>query len=513
MQQTLLASNTSKADFSLREGSAGLFRQKWIIASVFMVVILAVAAVTWLLPNRYESRMKILVKNSRADVIVSPEQTSNMTLTGEVSEAQVNSEIELAQSRDLLEAVVKKTGLAKQYLKNGQDESPIALEKAIRQLEKDLIISPVKKANIIDISYSSYSAQQSASVLGTLAELYLERHLQVHHIPGTDEFFKSQAAESGQRLLQAEMALATFEAKNNIVSFPLQKEMGLKQVIDAETDLQATEILSHETAQRIDKIKQQVNALDDRIPTQRKSVPYQYSIERMNTMLVELGHKRTQLLTRFQPEDRLVKEIDQQIADTLAALVKVGQEQSVEQTSDVNPLRQTLELELARAQTELIAKQARRNSLSKQVVENRTKLSNLEGTELKHAELESQVKELKDNYQLFAKKRDESLITAALDKQKISNVSIAETPSAPSLPSSPNRKLNLLLGLFLAAFLGIGSGIGAEFLRDTVYTPRELEGIGKYPVLATVPYRALGSENDWDVLLPGPDKTDRGYRP
>ena len=225
-------------------------------------------------------------------------------------------------------------------------------------------------------------------------------------------------------------------------------------------------------------------------------------------MLVELRHKRTQLLTRFQPEDRLVKEVDQQIADTSTTLDKITQEQSVEQTSDVNPLRQTLELELARAQTELIAKRARQDSLSKQMRGDQAKLSNLEGASLKHAELERQVKELKDNYQLFAKKRDEALITAALDKQKISNVSIAETPSAPSLPSGPNRKLNLLLGLFLAAFLGLGSGIGSEFLRNTVYTPRELEGISRYPVLATVPYQALSSKDEWDLLLPESDEGD-----
>jgi len=139
--------------------------------------------------------MKILVKNSRADVIVSPDQTSNKTLAGEVSEAQVNSEIALIQSRDLLEAAVKKTGLAKPYLDNNQKESPATVEMALRQLEKDLTISPMKKANIIDVSYPSYSAQQSASVLQAVAELYLERHLQVHRVSGTDEFFKARAAD------------------------------------------------------------------------------------------------------------------------------------------------------------------------------------------------------------------------------------------------------------------------------------------------------------------------------
>jgi uncharacterized protein involved in exopolysaccharide biosynthesis len=488
MQQALFASNTNKADFSMREAVVGLFHQKWLIASVFMVTVLAVAVVTWLLPNRYESRMKILVKNSRANVIVSPEQTSNMALTGEVTEAQVNSEIELARSRDLLEAVVIKTGLAKQYLNKNQAESPVAVETALRQLEKDLAISPVKKANIIDVSYSSYSAQQSASVLRTLADLYLERHLHVHHIPGTEEFFKSQAVEYERQLKDAELSLAHFEAKNNIVSLPLQKEMGLRRIVDVETDFQSTIVGVLETTQRIEKIKQQLQTLDTRIPTQRKLLPYQYSIERMNTMLVELRHKRTQLLSRFQPDDRLVKEVNQQIADTEVALDKVGLEQSVEQTSDVNPLRQSLELELARAQTELTAKQSREGSLSKQLQGHRAKLFDLESTTVRHGELEQLVKELKENYQLLAKKRDESLVTAALDKQKISNVSIAETPSISSLPSGPNRKLNLLLGLFLAAFLGVGSGLGAEFLRDTVHTSRHVEVVNKYPILATVSY-------------------------
>ena len=508
MKEALIISEGNKSNYSLRDTLAVIFRQKWLIALVFVSVILIVASITWLLPNKYESRMKLLVKNSRAEIIVSPEQAGNMTLTSEVSEAQINSEIELIQSQDLFEAVARKTALTKQYLDGSETESPVAIEKAVRQLEKDLNIIPVKKSNIIDIHYSSYSPQQSVSVLRCLAELYLERHLQVHRVMGTDEFFKSQAAAYQQRLMQAELALADFEAKNNIVSLPVQKEMGLKQVIDSETDLQATDTSGRETAQRIEKIEQQIGMFDARIFTQRRTLPHQYSIERMNTMLVELRHKRTQLLTRFQPEDRLIKEIDQQIADTLVALDKVMQEQSIEQTSDINPLRQNLESELARAKTELSAKQARRDSVLKQMQRNQAKLSSLESTSLKHGELEREVKELKDNYQLFAKKRDESLIASALDKQKISNVSIAENPSVPNLPSGPNRKLNLLLGLFLAAFLGLGIGVGAEFLRDTVHASHELESISQYPVLATVPYRALGSREAGGYLLPEANSRD-----
>lgn len=495
-------------EFSLREGVSVLLRRKKMVLWVFIVVFSLVGIVTVLLPNRYESRTKILVKNSRADVIVSPEQTSNTTSIGEVSEMQVNSEIELIRSRDLLEAVVRKTDLAREFMNGGREQSPVAIERAVLKLEKKLSITPVKKANIIEISYSAASSEEATLVLRALAEIYLERHLQVHRVPGTEAFFKSQAEGYEQRLKDAELALLEFEEKNNIISLPLQKEIGLKKVAESEDELQSAGMGGIETSRRMEKLNQQLQGMESRITTQQKSSPHQFSIERLNTMKVELLHKRTQLLNRFQPDDRVVKEVEQQLADTTAALESISRLQAVERISDVNPQRQSLELELARAQAEFAAKQARQESLSKLAQENRAKLSALENATLKHAELERRVKELKDNYQLFAKKRDEALIANALDKQKISNVSIAETPFAPGLPSSPNRKLNLLLGVFLAGFLGLGSAIGAEFLRDTIYTPRELDAVSKYPVLATIPYRNLNSGTEWENRLLGPSEKE-----
>lgn len=491
MRPTGLINGAGKASpsVSLREASSAVFRQIKIISLVFFVVLVVVTAVILLLPNRYEARMKVLVKNARADVIVSPEQTSNTQQSNEITEAQVNSEIELIRSRDLLTVVVKKAGLARQLAKNGNADSPEIVERAVIRLEKDLQVSAIKKANIIEIKYQAASPAVAAEVLQALSDAYLDRHLQVHRVPGTGEFFEGQAAAYEGELKQAESALVAFENRNNIVSLPSQKEMGLKQVVDAESEAWRTEASGNETASRIQQTRQQLNRLDPRISTQRKAVPHQYSVERLNTMLVELRHKRTQLLERFQPEDRLVKEVEQQIADTEAAVTKANQQQSVEQTTDVNPLRQSLELDLARAEADLMARQTRKQDLARQLNDAKAKLNALEGATLKHAEMERRVKELQVNYDLFAKKRDEALIADALDKQKISNVSIAETATAPNLPASPNRPLYLSLGLFLAGFVSIGAGIGAELMRNSIHTPRELETFIEYPVLATIPWR------------------------
>jgi uncharacterized protein involved in exopolysaccharide biosynthesis len=114
-------------------------------------------------------------------------------------------------------------------------------------------------------------------------------------------------------------------------------------------------------------------------------------------------------------------------------------------------------------------------------------LKKLEGDTTKHNDLQRQVKEAEDNYQLYAKKREEARIADELDRQKITNVSIAEAATAPQIPSSPNRGLNLVLGVFLAAFLSLGSVFSAEMLSDAVHTPRQLEALTGAQVLATVP--------------------------
>src|SRR4029077_4069796 len=130
---------------------------------------------------------------------------------------------------------------------------------------------------------------------------------------------------------------------------------------------------------------------------------------------------------------------------------------------------------------------ARRDTLAAQLRDYDGALRKLEGDTTRHDDLQRQKKEAEENYQLYAKKREEARIADELDRQKITNVSIAEAPAVPQIPSSPNRPLNLLLGVFVAALLSLGTVFSAEMLGDTIHTPRELEALTGAAVLATVP--------------------------
>lgn len=481
----------SRKNWTLRDLAALLFRRKWMVLLLFSLIMAATVAAALLLPNKYQSRMRILVKNARADVVISPDTNNSASTGSNVTETQINSEIALLNSKDLLEEVARQSGLDKKEGSSLWSRSAPSIEKSVLQLEKDLTIAPVKKADLIEISYVASSPEAAASVLQTLANLYLEKHLKLHRPPGAYEFFQSQADQYGQQLRESEARLAAFQQQRNVISLEQEKQLNLQKMTDAQSRFLEAGAAVNEAAQRISKLQQQLAAIPARITTQSRSLPNQYSVERLSTMLVELQNQRTKLLTKFQPNDRLVREIEQQIKDTSEALDKATKMTSMEQSSDLNPLRQTLETELAKARLEMAGQQARRDDMAKQVAAYKSVLERLELSTNEHGDLQRQVKETEGNYELYSKKQEESRIADALDQKKISNVSIAESPIAQRLPVQPNRPLLLSLGLFLAFFVSITGALVAELMRDTIHSPRELEALVGAPVLATIPKEKL----------------------
>src|SRR6185436_8432688 len=111
-----LTTGYGKNPISLRDGASAIFRRRGLVLFTFLAVVAGTILVTLLLPNRYDARMKILVKNQRVDVAITTEATNGLSapaIENEVSENQINSEIELLTSKDLLTQVVTDTGLAK----------------------------------------------------------------------------------------------------------------------------------------------------------------------------------------------------------------------------------------------------------------------------------------------------------------------------------------------------------------------------------------------------------------
>ena len=78
------AGNFSAKSLSLRDVAVVVFRQKWLILLTFLTTATAAALFAVYMPDQYESRMKILVKNIRAESPVSTDRAGVATDPNEV---------------------------------------------------------------------------------------------------------------------------------------------------------------------------------------------------------------------------------------------------------------------------------------------------------------------------------------------------------------------------------------------------------------------------------------------
>jgi len=98
--------------------------------------------------------------------------------------------------------------------------------------------------------------------------------------------------------------------------------------------------------------------------------------------------------------------------------------------------------------------------------------------------------ELKANYQLYVEKRDQAQMEDAMDEQNLTNVAVAEQPTVSYVQERPRVLVNMFLGAVTALFLGFCAVYFADTNRETIATPRELDQVSRYPVLATLPRTA-----------------------
>ena len=108
---------------------------------LFLVVAGAVFALAlcwvFLTPRKYESEASILVQNARSNVLITAGNNDAPTEMREVTEEQLNSEVEVLTSKDLLDEVVQPGWNSKPRTDYSRAEWQ-AHEKAVRSLSRRL---------------------------------------------------------------------------------------------------------------------------------------------------------------------------------------------------------------------------------------------------------------------------------------------------------------------------------------------------------------------------------------
>lgn len=167
--------NRLHSSVTLRDVTAVLFRQRRLLIASFAVILVAAVVLSGAFSPLYKAEMKILVRHGRVDPVVTSQ--SNMPpqmFQEEITESELNSEVELLNTQDLLRKVVLANDLQTKWRSwrssFGRPKKEVEIAKAVRKLGKLLKAEPLRKTSMISVTLESSDPGLAAQVLNSLED-------------------------------------------------------------------------------------------------------------------------------------------------------------------------------------------------------------------------------------------------------------------------------------------------------------------------------------------------------
>ncbi|MFC1830690.1 GumC family protein [Thermodesulfobacteriota bacterium] len=517
---------------SFRDFLTVIFKRKYQIALFFAITVGTIVGITYSTEPTYRTTAQILVKIGNRDIYALSGSTGER-ITNFARTSQISTEKEFFKSHFLAEKVLAHLGPENIYpedkssdgdsrsfkqvfmqhpiierLKNGifqdstiqsnqnSDTQPSAYqEKAIR-LQSNLSVRDITNTNLIRLSFKHNDPEVAASVLNTYLDIYLEERLQFQRNPQASTFFKDQSLELKNRLDEAEHNLELFKSENNITDLQQQQRIILQQVSDLRIALNSTLSEEIETKSRIVLLEKQLSQTPETIPQEEQTDQNEALISRLEAKLVDLQIEEKELLSKYTPQSRMVKNVRERI-NIVENKIEEQENKLIQRSRvGVNATYQRLKEELYRNQAEIEALSVKKEMLVKQLADFQSEKEILNRLETTLNGLQQSVELYRGNYKLYLAKMEASRIEDAMDNEKINDVISIDRAIPPLKPISPKYKLNIFLSILIGTAGGLLWAIIGDFMDDSIETPEDVEKTLQLTVLTSIPNTATRKRLD-----------------
>ncbi len=468
-----------------RDILTALFKRKYVILTVFILIFSGVATWVYYSETLYEASASLILKFGREHIVRPEVGTAQYSTFNE--DNVVKSEISIVTSHDLAKRVVAALGVHNIYPENWSSP-PENLERAgviaASMLVGKLTATHEHGSNVIQISFLHPEPKMAATVLNTLIEFLKEKHLQVFSDPKAS-FLTKQLHDYRKQLELSEENLQVFKHKYDLSS-PLVEQQS--RLLDQRATLDSN---YKSIKNQLQGLTGKIASLDTQMKTILENIPVSTveeggNLEKAKAELFALKREEQKLLTRYTetsfPVLNLRKEIDQMEKFILA-------EQKNERVNTIasgkKAMYSQLEGERLGAMSETTTLQASSHVIASQIQDLDQKIQRLDELNKELIVLERQRAADEQNYQLYLKKVEEAKVSEEMDRLKMSNISVVQHAEVPREPAGRSTKLKLILGAIFGIIMGVGIGFVVEYLEGAYTRPDQAgEDLG-LPVLAS----------------------------
>jgi hypothetical protein len=476
-----------RPSYAVSDFAVLLWRERFLMASVFAVILVLGVAVAFTLKTSYPAYASVLVRLGQ-EYVYEPRSGDAARGAALDSDQVIQSETEILGSAGLKQAVIEKLGLAKidpklaaEYAKADIAGKRTIMGKAVLAMESTTKIETAPDTPIIRLSYSHEDPQTAATVLNTMLAEYLIYRRSVlfnSDAPGIER----QRDAFQTRLAEADKAYEAFLSSNRIGDFVAEKASLSQLQAQIEQQKYQTDAQLQERSGRLSTLESQLAQIAPEVGL------YRDVSSAASDKLVQLKVQREDLLSRYRNDARPVQELDAQIAQLEAGISTGRTHGEGARRFGVNPVYQTLQTEKIQLTAEVAALKQSQLALAGQI-------SQLTERRLKLAELEPRFQELsldrdvmQANVRDFAVKEEQSRAAQEMAATSNDNIRVVSAATPPTKGKSLKRPVLALTFLF-ALFTAVCAGLLRMFLRPGIPTAQSAARTLDLPVLGSASFK------------------------
>lgn len=475
-----------------------VWRRKWSIATLVVIVVMLTALVVLSITPIYRAVATLLIEQKAAKV-VSIEQVYGLEGTGN---EYLETQFELLRSRSLAERVVRQLSLTThpefdprqqpeplidfgallthfdlgklapvtlpEDLEEGVDPTEAQIfDQVTRAFMQRINIAPQRKTQMVRIEVDMADARTATRAANALATGFIESQLEarMEMSMSATNWMNSRLGELRSKLKDAEDRLQTYREEEDLVDV-----QGVATVTASELSLTGDRMIDARR-QRAEAESQyrQVQSMRDG------------GWQKLATVPAVLGHP---LIQQFKAEEARARAKVEELSKRYGARHPTMQGAQTELSAATASLRGQVEQIVAGIERNYQLAVANERSLRASFDANKEQIQDISRKEFRLRELQREVDTNRALYDTFMSRLKETAATSDLDS---ANARVVDEATVPTIPVKPRKTLIVAIAGMLALFAGIGLALLLEALNNTFKSTDDVESKLNLPVLGILP--------------------------
>lgn len=494
-------------------------KRKFIVFSIFIITFTIVLISTLTATPIYEASTRILIEKNKSG----PLMPNYGYVRYDPEFLQTQSQI--ITSYPVVKKVVKRLNLEETYdsYVAGMDESDFSLNavvswikglyavvskitnnvlakpvKTIQEIEEGevsradsiagmissgVIVEPVAETKIVKVSFISANPELAGMIANATVSAYMDQLLEMKMQASNYNlrWMRIKAEEEAEKLNKSEKALNEYMKAKNIATIENRVTIIPQKLAELSIELTRAETRQKELATLYQKIRSSLDNANEveTIPV----IANEPALKSIRDQILKVEQNIVEQSKKYGPKHPVMVRVNSELK-----VLQTKHSQEIQRI--IKTIKNEYELAISNAQDLL-------ESLDK----TKKEAVSLNEKFIQYGILKREIETNQSLYSSLIQKIKEQSVTEQV--QNI-NVWVVEKAQTPEFPSKPNKKRNILLGIIMGLFGGVGLAFFLEYLDNTVKTPDDIEERYNIPVLTTISKLKNKNKTSYKMVLDEP---------